>query len=242
MRTVKWAMPLLSAALMAGCGDILGGDVIQGRGVVLLEDRSVGSFYGVSNATVADVEILLGPYQGVRVYAEENLMRYIRTRVENGTLRIYTDNNVILRPSQPIVIEVDVRTLEWISSSGSGDISAPILDARWLEVTVSGSGDVLLPQLLADTLVIEHSGSGEVFATGDVLRQRIRMSGAGSIDTRDLFANRVDARLSGSGSATVRARDRLDAVLSGAGSLRYYGSPSVSQTVTGTGRVQRLGS
>ncbi|HSJ09090.1 MAG TPA: head GIN domain-containing protein [Longimicrobiales bacterium] len=241
MRTALSVMPLLAAALLGGCGDILGGDVIRGRGPVTVEDRSVGSFYGVSNATVADVEILLGPYDRVRVVAEDNLIPYIRTRVENGTLRIYTESRVQLRPTQPIRIEVDVRTLEWISSSGSGDVSAPILDARWLEVDLSGSGDVLLPRLLADTLVVEHSGSGDVYVTGDVLRQRIRMSGSGHFDAGDLLSARVDARLSGSGSATVRARDRLDAVISGSGSLRYYGTPSVSQTVTGSGRVQRMG-
>jgi len=242
MRAVKFVMPLLAAVLSAGCSDILGGDVIMGRGQVLVEDRSVGSFYGVSNATSADVEVLLGNFDRVRVRGEGNLLPYVRTRVENGTLRIYTDRNVTLRPTLPLVVEVDARYIEWLSSSGSGDMSAPVLDAEWLEVTLSGSGDVLLDDLLADTLVIEHSGSGDVLSSGDVLRHRIRMSGSGAVEARNLDALRVEAQLSGSGSATVRARDRLDARISGSGSVRYYGSPTVIQDVTGSGRVQRVGS
>ena len=240
MTTIRKLLPLV-AVVLGGCTDLLGEDVIHGSGAYVEEVRSTSHFSGVSNATAARIEILQGPSPRLRIRAEENLLPYINTRVENGVLRIYTDPNVILRPRQQIIVELDVVTLARLQSSGSGDINAPLIDAGRIEVITSGSGDVYLSRLLADTLVVIASGSGDVQSSGDILRVRITHSGSGEIDTRELLASEVDAVLSGSGHATVRARDWIYAIVAGAGSLRYYGSPVVQQSVTGSGRVQRVG-
>jgi hypothetical protein len=232
---------LLAAVLLSGCMELVGEQVIYGSGPVMSEQRSTGRFSNLSNSTEARVEILQGSTERVRVRAQENILPYLRTDVSGGTLRIYTEQNVILRPSEAVIVEVDVRTLDRITSSGSGVIHAPLLDASRLEVNTSGSGDVRLPSLLGDSLVITQSGSGEVFASGSALRIRLVHSGSGRIETRDLQAYHADVTMSGSGPSTIRVRDTLRATLSGAGSLRYYGSPSVQQTVTGAGRVEKAG-
>ncbi|HEX6309436.1 MAG TPA: head GIN domain-containing protein [Longimicrobiales bacterium] len=234
---------LLGAGVLVlpGCTDITGDRIIDGRGPVVYESRSVGSFTGISNSTNADVEILYASNDRVWIRAEENLIPYIRTRVQNGVLRIET-YDVTLRPRQEMVVEVDVRTLRRIESSGTGFILGELLNADRLEVNTSGSGDINLSSLLADSLIVFSSGSGDVSVSGDVERLRLDMSAAGRVTAQDLNAFEADATLSGSGSATIRVRDYLKAVLSGSGFLRYYGSPVVDETVTGTGRVERLGS
>lgn len=242
MRNKMRTLAVLSASvILAGCGDILGERVIHGRGPVLIESRPVGHFTGVSNSTAAEVEILHGFTEGVFIRAQENLMPYVRTRVQNGVLRIYTDD-VTLRPEHPIVVEVDIVTLRSMESSGSGFMRGQLIDATRLEVNTSGSGDIDLPDLLADSLIIFNSGSGDVTAEGQVERLRLNMSAAGGVDTRDLEAFEADATISGSGSAVIRVRDYLRANLSGSGWLRYFGSPNVDQNVTGTGVVERQGS
>jgi hypothetical protein len=233
---------LLMAAMAAGgCGDVFGERIIHGRGPVVIESRPEGHFTGVSNSTAAEVEILHGFTDRVFIHAEENLLPYLRTRVQNGMLRIYTDD-VTLRPRHPIIVEVDVVTLRQIQSSGSGFMRAQLIDATRLEVTSTGRGDIDLPGLLADSLIILNSGSGDVSAAGDVERLRVNMSAAGGVDTRDLEAVEADVTISGSGSGTIRVRDHLRATLSGGGWLRYFGSPEVDENVTGTGRVERQGS
>jgi hypothetical protein len=232
---------LLGAALLSGCMELIGEQVIYGSGPVISENRSSVRFTSVSNATEARVEILQGPTERIRVRAQDNILRHVRTEVSGGTLRIYTDQNVLLRPSEPITVELDIRTLERITSSGSGPINAPLVDARRIEVNASGSGDVRLPSLLADSIIVLQSGSGEVTATGSVSRLRVVHSGSGRIETREMQSYHADITMSGSGGATIRVRDMLRATLSGAGSLRYYGSPSLQQTVTGSGRVERAG-
>jgi hypothetical protein len=241
--TTKRSIPgvLLAAALLSGCMELIGDQVIHGSGPVLSEDRSAGRFTAISNATEARVEILQGPTDRVRVRAQENILPYVRTEVSGGALRIYTDPNVLLRPSEAITVEIDIRTLERITASGSGPVNAPLVDARRLEINSSGSGDVRLPSLLADSLIVVQSGSGEVNATGSAVRLRVVHSGSGRVETRELQSDHADVTMSGSGGATIRVRQLLRATLSGSGSLRYYGSPSVQQTVTGSGRVERAG-
>lgn len=239
-RNVRVAGLLVVTLVLPGCGDIMGERVIRGRGPVMIESRPVSHFTGVSNSTQAEVEILHGFTDRVFIHAEENLLPYLRTRVRNGELHIYTDD-VTLRPRYPIVVEVDVVTLRSIASSGSGFMRGQLIDATRLEVNASGAGDIDLPGLLADSLIIISSGSGDVTAEGEVQRLRLDMSATGRVDTRDLEAGAADATISGSGSATIRVRDHLRAALSGSGWLRYFGSPEVDQTVTGTGQVERQG-
>lgn len=236
---IGWLLPAL--AVVAGCGDVFGERVIHGRGPIFIEERPVGHFTGVSNSTAADVEILHGFVEGVFLRAQDNMMPYVRTRVQNGMLHIDIDRDVTLRPEYPIIVEVDVVTLRNLQSTGSGFMRGQLIDATRLEVNSSGSGDIDLPDLLADSLVIFSSGAGDVTAEGQVERLRLNMSAAGRVDTRDLEAFETDATVSGSGSATIRVRDYLRATLSGSGWLRYFGSPEVDANVTGTGEVERQG-
>ncbi|MBR9989041.1 MAG: DUF2807 domain-containing protein [Gemmatimonadetes bacterium] len=239
-KTTKLLGLFAAVVLVGGCGDIFGEQVIRGRGPVVIESRPVGHFTGVSNDTEAEVEIIHGFTDRVFIHAEENLLPYLRTRVQNGTLRIYTDD-VTLRPRYPIVVEVDIVTLRRVESSGRGFMRAQLIDATRLEVSSSGTGDIDLPGLQADSLIVLHSGTGDVTAAGQVDRLRLDMSAAGRVDTRDLEAFDADVTISGSGSGTIRVRDSLKATLSGSGWLRYFGSPEVEQHVTGTGRVERQG-
>lgn len=232
----------LAALVGTACVDLVGEQIIYGSGPVISEQRPAGRFTAVANATEARVEILQGPTERVRVRAQENILPYVRTRVESGVLRIYTDADVMLRPSEAIVVEVDVRDLNRIISSGSGRINAPLIDSRRMEIISSGSGIIDVSSLLADSLVVLQSGSGDVSATGNVQSVRIVNSASGDVDTRELAARQADVTLSGSGRVLVRARDLLRATLSGSGTIRYYGSPTVQQTISGSGRVERGGS
>lgn len=238
---MRWFVSVVAAIVLPGCTDIVGEQVIVGRGPVIQEPRQVGAFTGVANATEADVEILQGSTDGVWIIAEENMIPHLRTQVQNGILRIYTDN-VSLRPREQMRVEVDIRRLDRLESSGSGRVDAPLLDATRLEVVSSGAGDIDIPSLLADSIVITSSGSGDIEVSGTAARLRLMMSGAGEVEARELATNVADVTISGAGSAVIRARDLIRAALSAAGWLRYYGSPTVEQTVTGSGRVQRLGS
>ena len=243
MNRLRGLTPLLAALVLPACDLELGpGDTVTGRGPIIEENRSVSPFAVVTNSTMADVEILQGPTERLWIRAQENLLPYFETRVENNILRIYTRPGVIVEPTEPVVIELELRDLARIESSGSGFITAPVIDAGRLELVTSGSGGIDLPALFADTLVVIGSGSGDITGTGSVLRQRLVMSGSHVVDTRELEANEADVTLSGSGPATIRVRDRLRAVLSASGSLGYYGSPQVEKIITGTGRVDRLGS
>src|SRR5690606_7528987 len=130
-KKVRFLTLLASPLLLASCDSITANRVVHGRGPIYIESRPVGHFTGVSNSTAAEVEILHGVQDGVFVRAQDNILPYVRTRVQNGVLRIYTDD-IELRPQYPIVVEVDLVTLRSIASSGSGFMRGQLIDATRL--------------------------------------------------------------------------------------------------------------
>lgn len=242
-RAVQVGLLLVGTALTSSCTDLTfgGGETITGTGPVVAQPRSVAPFIAVSNATEAAVHIVQSGLTRVRLEGQGNLLPQIRTEVTGGVLRITTAPGVTLVPTEPLLIEVEIRDLTRIESSSGGPISAPLLDARRLEIRTSGSAEIDLPSLVAETLVVIGSGSGDVTVTGSVQQLRLELSGAGRVDARELQAREARVTISGSGTSVIRVRDRLIAVLSGSGSLDYFGDPLVTQTVTGTGRVERAG-
>jgi hypothetical protein len=215
---------------------------VRGSGDVVEETRDVSGFTGVSLETIGDLYIEVGEQEGLLIEAEESLIPYIETEVQNDVLEIGTASGVNLRPSEPIRFYLTVEELDSIKLAGSGDIEAPDLEAGRFSVTISGSGEVDMGDLYADSLEIAISGSGDLeISGGEVEDQEISISGSGGYDARDMQSAEARLHISGSGSAVVWVSERLDASISGSGTVRYVGSPAVEVRASGSGSVEQIG-
>jgi hypothetical protein len=216
--------------------------MVRGSGQVVSEEREIGDVTEVDLQSFGSVHIEQGERTGLRVEAEDNLLRYIETEVRDGKLEIRHRRGTRLVNVRPIDYYVTVRTLEEVSVSGAGNVDVSDLQAERLAVRLSGAGNVQIDSLQAGSLTATISGTGGLAVKGgEVQDQEVVISGAGDYNAQDLDSRETTVRLSGLGSATVRVRDRLDVTISGAGSVRYVGDPAVEQQVTGIGRVQRIG-
>ena len=66
----------------------------------------------------------------------------------------------------------------------------------------------------------------------------VKISGSGYIDCRGLMADEADAKISGSGSVYIGAKESLEAKISGSGNVYYSGNPkNVEAKVAGSGKV-----
>ncbi|HMX36953.1 MAG TPA: DUF2807 domain-containing protein, partial [Ferruginibacter sp.] len=77
---------LFSAVILASC------DITRGSGNIITESRSVGGFTGVSVGGDFDVEVKIGPETKLVVEADDNIMKYIDTRVSGNMLKIRTED------------------------------------------------------------------------------------------------------------------------------------------------------
>ncbi|MDH4138193.1 MAG: DUF2807 domain-containing protein, partial [Anaerolineae bacterium] len=164
-------------------------DVIGGSGNVVTEDRPVSNFNRVSLTGVGGVIITQGEEESLTVRADDNIMRYIKTEVENGTLILGFTNEVKnkhIRPSKTIKFNLSVRDVTGLDISGAGDVNVASLDTDRLEIVVGGAGDVSISSLTAEELVVHLNGAGNVELAGQVAEQNIEINGFGAYQAAKL--------------------------------------------------------
>ncbi len=239
MRTRIFAIITLFAVLAVGC-TYYG---VTGSGRVTTENRTVSNFHAVTLAGIGEVTVTQGETEGLTVEAEDNLMPYIRTEVQNGTLVIdfgRDGERINVRPTRPIKFNLSVKNLDAVELSGAGRIQSANLKSERLTVHVSGAGDVKVDHLEATDLSSTLSGTGNVDLAGQVKSQSLTVSGIGQYRAGDLNSQTAQVKVSGAGGSTVWASDNLDVHISGAGSVSYYGNPKIAERISGVGAVNHL--
>jgi hypothetical protein len=226
---------VIGALLMSACG--LG--MIRGSGDVVEETRPVSGFTAIASSGSGDVIITQGSEESLKIEAEENLIRYIRTEVRGDTLNIYIDpaGALAIQPTRPMKFYVSLKDLTGLNLSGSGTIKSDKIETNDLDVNVSGSGRVNIEDLSAESVKIDISGSGQCALKGKASSQKVVISGSGRCANDKLVTRDTSINLSGSGAAFVNASDTLTMNVSGSGDVEYTGTAKITQNVTGSGRV-----
>src|SRR4026207_754687 len=79
----KYLIFILSAFLFYSC------ESINGSGHIQTEKRNVGRFDGVQASGSMDIEVTNGDNVSVEVEADDNILPYVITKVDNGLLDVY---------------------------------------------------------------------------------------------------------------------------------------------------------
>ncbi len=152
----------------------------------------------------------------------------------SGTDKFLTEVTTEVVADELILNSKEKRNLK-INDHNIVTISLPELSKFKME----GVGGTTINKLQGDKFVLQYEGVGKLVANGKVNSLRLKAKGVGTVDTRDLIAENVEASLEGVGSVTVFAKENLNASVQGIGSLTYYGKPrSVSKAVDGIGSVR----
>lgn len=183
------------------------------------ESRDVSGFTGVELTSVGDLRIEQTGTESLTIEAAPEVLPQLTSEVVGGVLRLGVAPGASIETDVPIVYHLTVDTLD--------------------SLTVSGAGDVTAPDLRADRLTVEISGAGDVTLGGTVDTQVVTVSGAGDYDAEDLQSTTAEITVDGAGDAVVRVSDRLDATVDGVGSVEYIGDPQVTEDVSGVGSVEQ---
>jgi hypothetical protein len=221
----------MAVFLLTGC--------IEGSGDVRVENRAFAPVRAIEVRGSEDVALSRGP-GSIQVTTDDNLLRYVSTRIEGDTLII--EETAQISPTHGIRVDVvlpeDPGALEL---SGSGSLewtpSSPLV-ADTLVLGVSGSGSLGL-SLTSTTVEVSLSGSGSAHLDGRAASATVDVSGSGDLDAFGLAVRDADATVSGSGSIQLSVRDQLRGDVSGSGSIVYRGTPVVDSTSSGAGSVEQ---
>jgi hypothetical protein len=229
-------LPFLSCTLLG---------VVSGSGVVVTESRSIQSADSIVLKGMGDLQVSQGNETTLVVEGEDNILPFVKTRVENGTLTIEVSGDggpVAIIPTRQLRYTLTLQSVRAVETLGSGDVEVRGTSARSLNLKSSGSGSIRLPSIDADEVAAVMTGSGNIEAGGVASALRVASYGSGRALMSGLTAREADVVLSGSGDAYLRVSDRLSAKSYGTGRVLYYGNPYVESSVFGSGTVNCLGS
>jgi hypothetical protein len=235
-------LALLLAVFTSTCSTVLNINEVRGSGKIVSENRSIQGVQGVSLEMSGQLTVKLGDQESLVVTGDDNLMQYIETNVNGGTLTIHQPNNTNLRPSETLRYELTVKSLNSLATSSSGSISAPTLQANQMHLDVSSSGGIQLAGIQANTLLVNISSSGDVkIDQGQTQDQTITISSSGNYEAGSVQSQSANINISSSGSATVWVTENLNSNISSSGNVNFYGNPNVSQQASSNGKLVSLG-
>lgn len=233
------AAALAGAALTALPSPAHAADPITATGPATTEARSVGEFRAVALSGGMDLKLRQGTQPAVEVKAEANMLPFIETVVENGTLHVRWKRGSRLRVKDTPVVHVTAVELQTISTSGSGDIDIAPLKTQKLGISLSGSGDIAIDSLQAEELSVSIAGTGDMRASGQASRLKLSVAGSGDIKADTLRADDVTVSIAGSGDASVHASRSLSVSIAGSGDVIYRGDAQVKSSIVGSGSVRK---
>jgi hypothetical protein len=217
---------------------------INGDGNQKKETRTVADFSSLSSYGAIDVKIVYGHSNSIEVEADENLLPYIETNVENGKLIIQTKKNVNLKSRRKMIVSVSMTKINTLQLSGSGNIdgNGSFTSDEETKIMLSGSGNIHLASGSFKNLNVAISGSGNILVKGGSANSvLVSVSGSGNADCSDITAEKVDVKISGSGNAKVNVNKSLSANISGSGNVYYKGNATdISTRIIGSGKAIKI--
>ena len=193
---------------------------LTGDGSVQTQERDVNAFTKVATQGSTIIHIVQGSDFEVKVKGYANLLPYLKTTVENGTLSVRYENTRNVRNDNSEVF-ITMPALTGLSSSGSGDMHAAgeFGNSTNFDVQISGSANITV-----------EKGAAENF--------RLRSSGSGNFDSFGFTSQNADIAISGSGEAKITVDKKLKVKINGSGSVYYKGDPAtIDNNISGSGKV-----
>jgi hypothetical protein len=232
---------VLSSALPPSA---LAEETVKPSGKVVSEKRDTKGFSGVALGMSGEVELRQGNVESVTVTADDNILPFIETVVERGSLQIRwkRDGRRVQSHNRKIRIVVEAINVESLAVGGSGRIVASTLKSSTLSGSVGGSGEIRVDRLDAQTVSADVGGSGRLLLAGRTDTLKAVSGGSGQLQLGDLVARTATVSTSGSGRTVVAARESLSVAAAGSGSVGYYGDPITKIAKAGSGSVSRQGS
>jgi len=205
-------MPILYGCSYAGRME----GAVTGSGNRKTEKRPMGDFNAVEVTGAYDVKIVSGTKGDVQIESDDNILPLIKTEVKDGRLVVSSN--------------------EKFSTSKSPTVS--IVAANIQDVSGTGASNFDISGIRNASLKLSGMGASKFQCAGETNKLTVDVSGAGSVDARELHAKDAIVKTNGATSVTVFATETLDANVNGVGSVDYYGNPKVvNKKVDGMGSL-----
>lgn len=256
MKTLLLPLLAITALFLNACGM----NMIIGSGKLINETREAKDFEQVVLSVPARLVLTQSENESLEISAEDNLLPYIHTKVENGVLSIYLEPEFTsIRPTEEILIRLSAKSISAVTINGSGNVESEAINAEALTFRINGSGEIAVGEIeasrlsatisgagkmhfdniAAKTTSMRIEGSGKYLIAGKSIEAQLSIDGSGRIQAQNLECEQVQASITGAGNISVWASERLTATITGSGDIAYQGQAKVSKTIIGSGSIHQ---
>ena len=202
--------------------------------------REIAGFEIIEVDTFAEVVLIKGDKESVRIESTENIEQIIQTSVKGKRLLISTLSygQRILPASTIYITYLTLKGLT-VHHVHALNCRGPIEFSR-LGVLQNCKKNIHLA-VEVQVLDVTLTKAGNVTVTGSTGDLKIQNHGSGIFDGSGLCADSANVTIRGSGNVLVRADEELIVVLEGTGSVFYDGMPRLRSIVNnGEGKLKQL--
>lgn len=217
-------------------------DCVKGTGSTTSETRELSSFNEVIIQDKIDVHLITGTNHSVKIEGGKNVIKLVKTKIENGILTVSDDNRCDFTRSykKKITVYITVPALKRIQQDGLGEV---YMDTTFVcdtfRYAISNSGNLHL-DLNSDVVYGGMHGNGDVFMKGIVGSNLVHAVGQGFYHGYDVNANDVILTLRTSGKMEVNVNSflKVDMYDRSTGDIFYKGYPnSIYKNIQGSGKL-----
>ena len=222
--TLKLIVLLLTLSLTSCNGNLNLIDGIDGSGNVVTEKRNIETpFTKIQASTGVEVILEQGYPSEVEVEVDDNLMKYIVTRVENGTLIVKIDGNI--NTMESAIVRVKTKTIEGLESSSGASIKTINKLSGTSVALKTSSGSTIQADLEYEKVSCESTSGSEIKVSGKALTLDTKSSSGSEINAKELASNEITAQSTSGSSTTVNPIVLLKAKASSGSSIDYVKEP-----------------
>lgn len=231
---------MISILILESCGKE--SSCLKSSGDILKEVRSVGVITKIKMNDNINLILTQSVETTLTVEASENLMPYIKTILNSGTLELINDNkcDFLRNYKKPINVYLSVPNLTEIDYNGKGNITnIGILNFPFLKIdNKNGTGNVNINVQSEEVRLYSHSGAASFTLSGTTNKLFVFSGSSTGCYFSSLTANSVHVKNAGVGDVSVNANNSLLVELTSLGSIIYSGNPVVTISVhTGSGQL-----
>lgn len=212
---------------------------VHGSGNQITETRKVGDFDRVDISGEFKVTIKQDSSASLTINADDNLLKYIKTSVTDGKLRIYSKKNFC--SSGELTVHIGVRNVKEIDASGAVSVTSDgKINTGDIHFGLSGATKLNL-DLNAANVTTEGSGATKLNLTGQASSHSIELSGVGKVEALDFVVGNYNIETSGASKCEINVLNSLSVHSSGASKIRYRGNPAtVNNDKSGASSLEKI--
>ncbi len=226
----------LILSLVTGCNFDHDCDHHNGSGNLTEETRTLGTFTSIRILGAAWVYIRNESADTIQVQTDDNLMKYVITKISGDTLVIDTRDNISSRHG--VKIYLSMTNINALRIDGAATVLVEeYFSVNDIKLDIDGAGKIEAA-VNAGNVTSSIDGAGKIVISGTATSHTVRIKGAGAVKASHLEPQSSNIEINGAGVSNVYVTQQLDAYIAGAGIIYYKGDPAtVNSEIHGVGKV-----